>query len=115
MVQLNRSSQELYADVMHAQVNIYCDCPLWPDDSMCSNRACSVCECGENEVPVPWLAAEQATKATCKATQNPDCDTEGCKSFASALYSLTTDCDVVVHTALCVSQLAFREVGVACV
>jgi ERO1-like protein alpha len=61
-----------------AQVNIYCDCPLWPDDSMCSNRACSVCECGENEVPMPWLAAEQQAAKACKATQSPDCDTEGC-------------------------------------
>jgi len=64
--------------VILTQVNIYCDCPLWPDDSMCSNRACSVCECGENEVPVPWLAAEQQAKS-CKATQSPDCDTEGCE------------------------------------
>jgi hypothetical protein len=44
------------------QVNIYCDCPLWPDDSMCMQRACSVCECGKDEVPMPWLAAEQVSK-----------------------------------------------------
>jgi hypothetical protein len=61
------------------QVNIYCDCPLWPDDSMCSNRACSVCECGANEVPMPWLAAEQQAAKACKATQSPDCDSEGCE------------------------------------
>lgn len=67
-----------FSMIIATQVNIYCDCPLWPDDSMCSNRACSVCECGENEVPVPWLAAEQQAKS-CKATQSPDCDTEGCE------------------------------------
>lgn len=61
------------------QVNIYCDCPLWPDDSMCTNRACSVCECGENEVPVPWLAAEQQDAKSCKASKSPECDAEGCK------------------------------------
>ena len=40
------------------KVNIACDCPLWPDDGMCSLSACSVCRCGEDEVPAPWLAAE---------------------------------------------------------
>eukprot|EP00879_Flechtneria_rotunda_P015861 GHRR01016588.1.p1 GENE.GHRR01016588.1~~GHRR01016588.1.p1 ORF type:complete len:419 (+),score=117.45 GHRR01016588.1:349-1605(+) len=60
------------------KVNIYCDCPLWPDDSMCAMRACSVCECGANEVPAPWLAAEKEAEKTCKAVQNPECDTEGC-------------------------------------
>ncbi len=36
------------------KVNIRCDCPLWPDDSMCVLQACSVCECDPNEVPQPW-------------------------------------------------------------
>ncbi|GFH28584.1 endoplasmic reticulum oxidoreductin 1 family protein [Haematococcus lacustris] len=40
------------------QVNLWCDCPLWPDDSMCAMRACSVCECEPHEVPKPWLLAE---------------------------------------------------------
>eukprot|EP00878_Enallax_costatus_P018555 GHUV01019537.1.p1 GENE.GHUV01019537.1~~GHUV01019537.1.p1 ORF type:complete len:338 (+),score=73.13 GHUV01019537.1:273-1286(+) len=64
------------ADVL--QVNIYCDCPLWPDDSMCMQRACSVCECDDNEVPAPWLAAENQSAAECKAAKSPDCRTEDC-------------------------------------
>ncbi|EFJ53070.1 endoplasmic reticulum oxidoreductin 1 family protein [Volvox carteri f. nagariensis] len=41
------------------KVNIYCDCPLWPDDSMCSLRACSVCECEQAEVPQTWRREEE--------------------------------------------------------
>lgn len=40
------------------QVDLYCECPLWPDDGMCSLRDCSVCECEEHEVPEPWRKAE---------------------------------------------------------
>ena len=43
----------------HAQqVDLFCECPLWPDDGMCSLRDCSVCECEEHEVPEPWRKAE---------------------------------------------------------
>jgi ERO1-like protein alpha len=45
------------------KVNIACDCPLWPDDSMCAQQACSVCQCGDDEVPAPWLAAERSSPA----------------------------------------------------
>lgn len=40
------------------QVDLYCECPLWPDDGMCSLRDCSVCECEEQEIPEPWRKAE---------------------------------------------------------
>ncbi|PRW61602.1 endoplasmic reticulum oxidoreductin 1 [Chlorella sorokiniana] len=40
------------------KVDLYCECPLWPDDGMCSLRDCSVCECEEQEVPEPWRKAE---------------------------------------------------------
>ena len=40
------------------QVDLFCECPLWPDDGMCSLRDCSVCECEEHEVPEPWRKAE---------------------------------------------------------
>jgi hypothetical protein len=40
------------------KVNLYCDCPFWPDDGMCMLRDCSVCECDNNEVPQSWLAAD---------------------------------------------------------
>ena len=39
-------------------MNIYCDCPLWPDDGMCALRACSVCECEPAEVPSAWRSQE---------------------------------------------------------
>uniref|UniRef100_A0A1D1ZRV9 Endoplasmic oxidoreductin-1 n=2 Tax=Auxenochlorella protothecoides TaxID=3075 RepID=A0A1D1ZRV9_AUXPR len=40
------------------KVDLYCDCPFWPDDGMCAMRDCSVCECEEDEVPKIWRAAE---------------------------------------------------------
>ena len=40
------------------KVNLYCDCPFWPDDGVCSLRDCSVCECDNKEVPQAWLAAD---------------------------------------------------------
>ncbi|KAI3432253.1 hypothetical protein D9Q98_003814 [Chlorella vulgaris] len=40
------------------KVDLYCECPLWPDDGMCSLRDCSVCECEEQEIPEPWRKAE---------------------------------------------------------
>ncbi len=59
------------------QVNLYCDCPLWPEDGMCAQRSCSVCECEPNEVPQPWLQAE---KQSCEAepVEEP-CSHEECK------------------------------------
>lgn len=36
------------------KVNLYCDCPFWPEDGMCTLRDCSVCECPMDEVPEPW-------------------------------------------------------------
>ncbi|KAG2497377.1 hypothetical protein HYH03_004535 [Edaphochlamys debaryana] len=55
------------------KVNIYCDCPLWPDDSMCALRACSVCECERREVPEPWRQDEEegfCNANTCAAEQD---------------------------------------------
>jgi hypothetical protein len=61
------------------QVNLYCDCPLWPEDGMCAQRSCSVCECEPNEVPQPWLQAE---KQSCEAepVEEP-CSHEECKHW----------------------------------
>lgn len=75
------------------KVNIACDCPLWPDDSMCALKACSVCQCGDDEVPAPWLAAEKrpAAKAVadsgdnkaCSGASDPECSTADCALEAS--------------------------------
>ena len=46
------------------KVNLYCDCPFWPDDGMCMLRDCGVCECEPDEVPAPWKVAD--TAANCE-------------------------------------------------
>lgn len=46
------------------KVNLYCDCPFWPDDGMCMLRDCGVCECEPDEVPAPWKDADSA--ASCE-------------------------------------------------
>lgn len=60
----NRDLVSLLKDVTRTayfryfKVNLFCDCPHWPDDSMCALEACSVCECDESEVPAAWKEAE---------------------------------------------------------
>lgn len=53
------------------KVNLYCDCPFWPDDGMCSMRDCSVCECADHEVPQLWKDDEKES-ATCSADSASD-------------------------------------------
>mmetsp|Transcript_3220 Transcript_3220/g.7042 ORF Transcript_3220/g.7042 Transcript_3220/m.7042 type:complete len:545 (+) Transcript_3220:351-1985(+) len=81
------------------KVNIYCDCPLWPDDSMCALRACSVCECDANEVPAPWLAAE---RGSCSAKEQPNHQQE--EEGGSSSEGVEAPCD----TALCAAELDSR-------
>lgn len=64
------------------QVNIYCDCPLWPEDGMCALRACSVCECEEDEVPLAWRAAEARS---CSTKHPPEQDCTECERIAPLL------------------------------
>jgi len=79
------------------KVNVYCDCPLWPDDSMCMMQACSVCECGADEVPKVWLDAETAGGAgsveaaagsggggECDADSGGRCDSVRCAAALDA-------------------------------
>lgn len=58
------------------KVDLHCDCPFWPEDSMCTNRDCSVCECSDDEVPAPWrtesgrgVPGSPALDANCGATE----------------------------------------------
>ncbi|GLC54259.1 hypothetical protein PLESTB_000840700 [Pleodorina starrii] len=69
------------------KVNIYCDCPLWPDDSMCSMRACSVCECEQSEVPQPWRQQEEEGW----------CDTYQCVAEREGQVNSTVDPDTAVR------------------
>ena len=49
------------------KVNLFCDCPLWPEDGMCALEACSVCECEDSEVPPVWRKEEQQGCETLRA------------------------------------------------
>ncbi|GLI59262.1 hypothetical protein VaNZ11_001109 [Volvox africanus] len=69
------------------KVNIYCDCPLWPDDSMCSLRACSVCECEQSEVPQPWRQQEEEGW----------CNTNQCAAELDSRVNSTVDPDTAVR------------------
>lgn len=44
------------------KTDLYCECPLWPDDGMCSLRDCAVCECEPGEVPATWIKAEEEAR-----------------------------------------------------
>eukprot|EP01018_Ginkgo_biloba_P033593 Gb_20370 [translate_table: standard] len=41
------------------KVRLWCDCPFWPNDGMCSLRDCSVCECPEQEFPETFKRPER--------------------------------------------------------
>lgn len=56
------------------KVNLWCDCPLWPDDGMCALQACSVCECEDSEVPKNWQEEE-------KRQPVPSCKGDGGEEF----------------------------------
>ena len=67
------------------QVSLYCDCPLWPDDGMCSMRDCSVCECEDDEVPKPWKEAEAACNSAGGATHKLSCRWDRCDGCCRTL------------------------------
>ena len=48
------------------KTDLFCECPLWPDDAMCTLQDCSVCECEPEEIPAPWVAAENGGDADVK-------------------------------------------------
>lgn len=50
------------------KVNLWCNCPLWPDDGMCVMKSCSVCECEDGEVPKPWIDEENKLHEPCNTT-----------------------------------------------
>lgn len=58
-----------FAYFRYFKVNLFCDCPLWPDDSMCALEACSVCECDDHEVPQAWMVDdEEYCQTRCAST-----------------------------------------------
>lgn len=57
--------------VWWTQVNLWCECPFWPDDGMCMLRDCSVCECEDEEVPAPWKHQEAGGDAPCDGALAP--------------------------------------------
>ena len=61
------------------KTDLYCECPLWPDDGMCSLRDCSVCECEADEVPEPWKNGEEsAAKEFAESCDGMLCDGKAC-------------------------------------
>ena len=36
--------------IRYYQVDLACDCGLWPEDGMCAMKECSVCECSPEEL-----------------------------------------------------------------
>jgi Endoplasmic Reticulum Oxidoreductin 1 (ERO1) len=71
------------------KVNLYCDCPFWPDDGMCSLRDCSVCECEEGEVPRPWTDAETLPPSSSFPCESADCPRAPCPSASPGPGTLT--------------------------
>ena len=73
------------------KVNIHCECPFWPDDSMCSMQSCSVCECDPNEVPSLWLQAEERScRASNTASSSPLAEQSQRESLSDASCSSAT-------------------------
>ena len=49
---LDRLRDTRYLSVF--RVDLESECEFWQDDAQCARRACSVCECEEDEIPAPW-------------------------------------------------------------
>ncbi|PNW70516.1 hypothetical protein CHLRE_17g723150v5 [Chlamydomonas reinhardtii] len=75
------------------KVNIYCDCPLWPDDSMCALRACSVCECEQSEVPPTWRRLEQGGQGE---EEEGSCNSNTCAAELDGKVNSTVDPDTAL-------------------
>ena len=54
------------------KVDLYSECPFWPDDGMCMLRDCGVCECEPDEVPDIWRKAETQEADPDHCGETPD-------------------------------------------
>ncbi|EGC39080.1 hypothetical protein DICPUDRAFT_96687 [Dictyostelium purpureum] len=36
------------------KANLFSECPFWVITALCGSEGCGVCECDENEIPLPW-------------------------------------------------------------
>lgn len=62
------------------KVDLYKSCPYWPDDGMCSNRDCSVCECSPDEIPACWREEdEKALERALAGERGPGADAAAAK------------------------------------
>ena len=56
----------MLVDIVHTpffqnfKVDLFSECPFWPDDGMCMLRDCGVDECLPEEVPGNWRMADTA-------------------------------------------------------
>lgn len=42
------------------RVDLEDECAFWQDDATCARKACSVCECEEDDIPAPWRVEPSA-------------------------------------------------------
>mmetsp|Transcript_9585 Transcript_9585/g.28977 ORF Transcript_9585/g.28977 Transcript_9585/m.28977 type:complete len:495 (+) Transcript_9585:63-1547(+) len=74
--EINSSNKELYGVLKQLtsrskffsffKVNLYKDCPFWPDDGMCLNKdSCGVECCRADEIPVAWRADGESGCVDC--------------------------------------------------
>eukprot|EP01132_Coremiostelium_polycephalum_P002796 gene2796-3477_t len=43
------------------RVNLFAECPFWVVTQLCGLDTCGVCECDENEIPLPWRIEDSTT------------------------------------------------------
>eukprot|EP01133_Synstelium_polycarpum_P004241 gene4241-4948_t len=44
------------------RVNLFAECPFWVVTQLCGNEGCGVCECDDNEIPLPWRLEDSSDK-----------------------------------------------------
>eukprot|EP00201_Polytomella_parva_P019162 CAMPEP_0175054010 /NCGR_PEP_ID=MMETSP0052_2-20121109/9255_1 /TAXON_ID=51329 ORGANISM="Polytomella parva, Strain SAG 63-3" /NCGR_SAMPLE_ID=MMETSP0052_2 /ASSEMBLY_ACC=CAM_ASM_000194 /LENGTH=785 /DNA_ID=CAMNT_0016318633 /DNA_START=502 /DNA_END=2859 /DNA_ORIENTATION=- len=80
---------------------------------MCANRACSVCECGDSEIPQPWKEFEsKSAKPTPETNSLPSSPTESPSSLSSSNAppeSLSVDSSEAAAAISCPSHLSSKR------
>ncbi|KYQ99966.1 hypothetical protein DLAC_03555 [Tieghemostelium lacteum] len=44
------------------RVNLQAECPFWVVSQLCGLEGCGVCECDDNEIPLPWRQEDSSDK-----------------------------------------------------
>jgi ERO1-like protein alpha len=52
------------------KLNLYQDCPFWVQEMLCGLQGgCNVCECDENEIPLPWKVSSTDKVSSVRSNQ----------------------------------------------